>query len=44
MINLDFGYVVFNDKTFNGFEFSLDGGFVMALPWDMESETYFCVG
>jgi len=40
MINLDFGYVVFNDRTFNGFEFSLDGGIIMALPWDMELETY----
>lgn len=40
MLNCDFGYVYFDGKSFEGWEYSIDAGLVMELPWDITLEAY----
>jgi len=42
MFDIDFGYAMFDDKGFNGWEFRVDAGVEMELPWDLTLEAYLC--
>ncbi len=39
-VGFDFGYTMFEDNNFNGWEYSLNAGLEMGLPWDMTLEAY----
>ena len=38
--DFNFGYVMFDDKKFDGWECSIDAGLEMELPWDLTLEAY----
>jgi len=40
MISVDFGYISFGDKSFEGWEYGIDAGLEMELPWDLTLEAY----
>lgn len=40
MIDFDFGYTMFDDKSFDGWEYGINAGLEMGLPWDMTLEAY----
>lgn len=40
MFDFDFGYVSFDDNSFDGWEYSIDAGLEMELPWDITLEAY----